>query len=205
MQLFSMSQLTPTTSLGSLCSSFALVAPPLRLGTRDAAYPADPAVIATWTSSLSKQQDWSSFDSKCGINEHLSFAQSSTSAASYDAPGGAWLMELMLRSGMYAPMETRIFHHIISVWLLLSAFAWCSLGAALVHSCSEGLCHGALAAHCRRWSERMACDALLCISAASADSFVFFVPALILLNLNSLKGWLLLAPVAVSWLSRGGV
>jgi hypothetical protein len=177
MRLFSMSQLTPTTSLGSLCSSFSLVAPPLRLATRDAAYPADPAAIATWTSSLPKQQDWSSFDSKCGINEHLIFAQSSTSAASYDAPGGAWLMELMLRSGMYAPMETRLFHHIISVWLL-SAFAWCSLGAALVHSCSEGLCHGGRAANCRRRSERMACDAHFCAFLQQSPTVLFFLSRL---------------------------
>jgi hypothetical protein len=108
-------QLTLAASLGSMCSSFALVAPPLRQSTRDAAYPADPSAVDAWLQSLAEQPDSVSFHSKCGPSART---QGQTSAASYEAPGGAWIMELMLRAGMYAPMETRLFHHIISVRFL---------------------------------------------------------------------------------------
>jgi hypothetical protein len=91
------------------------VAPPLRQSTRDAHYSADHEAVNAWLLSLQTLPDFDSFRHNCGLGVELQHAQSPKSGTSYDAPGGAWVMELMLRSGMYAPMETRLFHHIISV------------------------------------------------------------------------------------------
>jgi hypothetical protein len=117
------------TSLGSVCSSFSLVAPPLRQSTRDSVYPADPGAVNDWLLSVQALPDSHSFRDECGLDVQEQQARGPASAASYDAPGGAWVMELMLRSGMYAPMETRLFHHIISVCLFYLiphiAFATC--------------------------------------------------------------------------------
>jgi hypothetical protein len=98
-----------------VCSSFALAAPPLRQSTRDFAYPANAQRVQRWLRTLDSFPDSDSFEKKCGSDVSAHDVRILKPVAHYDAPGGAWVMELMLRAGMYAPMETRLFHHIISV------------------------------------------------------------------------------------------
>jgi len=101
--------------LGSLCANFVVVSPPLRNSTRDAAFPVHPDVVENWLQSLPNLSDSDSLHHTC-VNANSDSAQQQH--LNMNAPGGALVMEALQHTGMYAPTETRIFHHIILVGLL---------------------------------------------------------------------------------------
>ena len=100
--------LITTDRLGSLCANFAVVAPTLRPSTREAALPADLALVEKWRQSSQQLADLcSSSTPGSASRQHAK--------PNLEAPGGAFVMESLIHTGMYAPTETLIFHHIILV------------------------------------------------------------------------------------------
>ena len=120
--------LMPTFSFGSTCASFAIVASPIELYAQvnagiyvivvgvvllnfeylnicpvQHAFPSHE--IDEWRLSLSEREQHES--ARDGPSTDANFGRA--------APGGSVVMDHMLRNGMWAPVETRIFHHIILV------------------------------------------------------------------------------------------
>ena len=94
--------------LGSLCANFVVVAPTLRPSTREAALPADLALVEKWRQSSQQLAD------PCSSSTPGS-ASRQHAKPNLEAPGGTLVMESLVHTGMYAPTETLVFHHTILV------------------------------------------------------------------------------------------
>jgi hypothetical protein len=108
--------LTIAFSLGSLCAYFAIVAP---ARTRNAEGSSNHDVVDKWLQSLPDLPNSDPIDDKYA-NANSDNLSPQHSNINYDAPGGAFVMDTLLQTGMYAPMETLLFHHIILVGVLKS-------------------------------------------------------------------------------------
>jgi hypothetical protein len=85
-----------------------VVAPTLRPSTREGALPADLALVDKWRQS--SQQ----LSNPCSSDTPGSASRQELNA-NLEADGGTLVMESLIHTGMYAPTETLIFHHIILV------------------------------------------------------------------------------------------